>query len=349
MEKRRLGTTDLDVSVICLGTMTWGEQNTEADGHAQLDRALDAGINFVDTAEMYAVPPREETYGRTEEIIGSWLTKTSRRDDIILATKVAAPSPRFPYIRPELNGPKLNRANIIAACDASLKRLKTDYVDLYQVHWPERITNFFGELYYRPYDDSKATPLLETLEALGELVKAGKVRHIGLSNETPWGVMQALHLADKHTLPRVQSVQNPYNLLNRSYEVGMAEVSWREKCGLLAYSPLAFGVLSGKYLGGTKPEGARLTLFGDTMTRYLSEQATKATEAYVTLAKEHNLDPALMALAFVNQQHFLTSNIIGATTLEQLDVAIQSADTKLSKELMKALTAVDIQYRIPSP
>ncbi len=351
MEKRRLGTTDLDVSVICLGTMTWGEQNTEADGHGQLDRALAAGVNFVDTAEMYSVPPREETYGRTEEIIGTWLKTTGRRNEIILASKVAAPSPRFPYIRPHIDStPRLDRISVLEACDASLKRLQTDYIDLYQVHWPERITNFFGELYYRPREPQAGeVPLLETLDALGELVKAGKVRHIGLSNETPWGVMHALHLAETAGVPRVQSVQNPFNLLNRSYQVGLAEVSWREQCGLLAYSPLAFGTLSGKYEGGAQPKGSRLTIYPSQLNRYLSPQGRAATSRYVALAREYGLDPAIMAHAFVNQQRFVTANIIGATSLDQLDVALKSAEVTLPTELLKAIDAIDAEIRLPSP
>jgi len=351
MEKRRLGRTDLDVSVICLGTMTWGEQNTETDGHAQLDHALDAGINFVDTAEMYAVPPREETYGRTETIIGNWLAKTGRRRDIVLATKVVGPSPRFPYIRPHIDTrPRLDRQSVLEACDASLKRLQTDYIDLYQIHWPQRVTNFFGEMYYRPRKTAADdVPLAETLGAMQELVDAGKVRHIGLSNETPWGTMHALHLSETTGVPRVQSVQNPFSLLNRSYQVGMAEVSYREDCGLLAYSPLAFGLLSGKYEDGAQPEGARLTIFKDIMQRYGSEQAKAATSAYVALARAHGMKPAVMAHAFVNQQQFVTSNIIGATSIDQLQDAIDSATVTLSVDILKAIDTIDTQYRIPAP
>ena len=349
MEQRRLGNTDLTVSVVCLGTMTWGEQNSEADGHAQLDHATAHGINFVDTAEMYAVPPREETYGRTEEIIGSWLKKTGRRDDIVLATKIASRSPRFPYVRPHIDKvPRLDPRSVREACEASLKRLQTDYIDLYQVHWPERATNFFGELRYHQRGDD-GVPLEETLGAMADLVKEGKVRHIGLSNESAWGVMHALELYKTKGLPKVQSVQNPYSLLNRSYEVGLSEVSIREECGLLAYSPLGFGVLTGKYRNGAKPAGARLTLYGSAMTRYQSPEARAATESYLDLADKEGLDPAIMALAFCHRQPFLTSTIIGATSIPQLEVAIKSADVKLSNEVIKAIDAIDNRSPFPAP
>jgi len=352
MEKRRLGKTDIDVSLICLGTMTWGEQNTEADGHAQLNHAVASGINFVDTAEMYPVPPRAETYGQTEEIIGSWLEKTGRRSDIILATKVVGPGPRFPYIRPHMasanSGPRLTRQSVIEACEASLKRLKTDYIDLYQIHWPDRVVNVFGQLRYRHMDHKDTIAIDETLAALGELQQAGKVRHIGVSNETAWGVMHYLQLAETKGLPRVQSIQNPYSLLNRSFEINLSEVAQRENVGLLAYSPLAFGVLSGKYLGGGQPAGARLTLH-PMMDRYSQDHATHATSQYVHLAQEHGVDAASMALAFVNQQPFVTSTIIGATSLAQLDTAIASADIRLSKELNRAINQIENAHPFPAP
>lgn len=349
MEKRKLGTTDIDVSVICLGTMTWGEQNTEADGHAQLDRALDAGINFIDTAEMYAVPPREETYGRTEDIIGTWLARTGRRSDIVLATKICSRSERFPYVRPHIDDvPRLDPQSVREAVDASLKRLQTDYIDLYQVHWPERPTNFFGQLRYKHREDPSAVPFEETLGALQEAVDAGKIRHIGLSNDTPWGIMHALALSDKKGLPRVQSVQNPYSLLNRSYEVGLAEVSIRETCGLLAYSPLAFGLLSGKYENGAMPADGRITLY-PAMARYNGERTREAATRYIQIARDFDLDPAEMALAFIHQQPFVTATIIGATKLHQLDAAIRSADLTLSKEILTALDGVDDDITFPAP
>jgi len=252
MEYRRLGATELEVSLICLGSMTWGEQNSEAEGHAQMDYAFDHGVNFIDTAEMYAVPPKATTYGKTEEIIGNWIEANGRRDEIILATKVAGRANRLSYVRPHLHDgdTRLDRQSIMEACDNSLKRLKTDYIDLYQLHWPERQTNFFGTYGYTHNPDDDAISLEETLSVMDELVTAGKIRHVGVSNETPWGLMEFLRLHETKGMSRVQSVQNPYNLLNRSYEVGMAEISCRENLGLLAYSPLAMGALSGKYLNG---------------------------------------------------------------------------------------------------
>ena len=346
MQYRTLGNTDLDVSVICLGSMTWGEQNTEAEAHQQLDYALDCGVNFIDTAEMYAIPPRKETYGLTEQYIGSWLKQRGKRDDVILATKVVGPSEAFDYVRD--GSPRLDRKNIEAAIDASLKRLQTDYVDLYQLHWPERKTNFFGKLGYTHSEDEQAVPLADTLGALQELVEQGKVRHIGLSNETPWGVMHCMQLHKEHGLPRVVSVQNPYNLLNRSYEVGLAEVSIREQCGLLAYSPLGFGVLSGKYLEGRRPEGRRLTLF-PSYKRYFSQAGQEATARYVALARQHGLEPAQMALAYVNSRPFVTSNIIGATTMLQLKANIETADMQLSEDGLNGIEAIHNDHANPCP
>jgi aryl-alcohol dehydrogenase-like predicted oxidoreductase len=347
MEYRRLGRTDIDVSVICLGTMTWGEQNSEADGHAQLDLALDRGVNFIDTAEMYAVPTKEETYGRTEEIIGTWIAARGRRDRVVLATKVTGPSDRFPYVRD--GGSRLNRAHIEAAVDASLKRLQTDYIDLYQLHWPERDTKPFGPLGYQPGDDGDAVPLEETLDALDRVVRTGKVRHVGVSNETPWGTMRYMALADAGKGPRMVSIQNRYSLLMRAFEVGLAEVAVREQCGLLAYSPMAGGALSGKYLDGAKPPGARATLFPAFATRYFTEQGVKATAAYVDVARKHGLDPGQMALAFVNTRPFVTANIIGATTLEQLDKDIASIDVSLSETVLDEIEAIHDTYTYPCP
>lgn len=346
MKFNKLGTTDIDVSVICLGTMTWGVQNTEAQAHEQLDFALDHGVNFIDTAEMYPVPPTQETYTKTEQIIGRWDKLQSQRDKIILATKIAGPSEAMAYIRHGKN--RLDRENIIQACEDSLKRLNVDYIDLYQLHWPNRVTNYFGNLGFEYNKNEDFIPLDESLRALEELHKAGKIKHIGLSNETPWGFMKFLEIAKNENLPRVASVQNPYSLLNRTYEIGMAEISVRERAGLLAYSPLGFGVLSGKYLDGKKPENARLTLF-DRFVRYSSTKAIKATEKYCQLAKDHGLSPAQMSLAFVNQREFVTSNIIGATTMEQLKENIESVHVELSPELLNGIQAIHDEITNPCP
>lgn len=347
MKYHKLGYTDIDVSEICLGTMTWGEQNTQDQAFTQMDYALDHGVNFFDTAEMYPVVPKAETQGRTEEYMGNWFAKTGNRDKVILATKVTGRGDSNPGTMHLRGGPRLSREHIHQAIDDSLRRLQTDYVDLYQVHWPERSTNFFGQLSYRHGEDD-GIPVLETLRALGELVSAGKVRYIGLSNETPWGVMEYLRLAREHELPRIASIQNPYNFLNRSFEIGLAEMVMREKIAMLAYSPMAFGVLSGKYLNGNRPAGARVTLF-ERFSRYTSDQCEAATRAYVELAQEHHLDPGQMALAFVNQREFMTSNIIGATSLEQLKQNIASADVVLSDEVQKGIEAIHRQYLIPAP
>jgi aryl-alcohol dehydrogenase-like predicted oxidoreductase len=346
MEYRILGRTDIRVSVICLGTMTWGQQNSEAEAHEQLDAALDRGVNFIDTAEMYSIPTRAETYGKTEEFIGNWIKARNNRDRFILATKVAGPGSWLPHIRD--GKARLDRSNIEAAIDQSLKRLRTDYIDLYQLHWPERNTNFFGKLGYIHDQSETPVPIEETLTVLGDLVAAGKVRHIGLSNETPWGIMRFLQAAQSLNLPRVVSVQNPYNLLNRSFEVGCAEVAHREQVGLLAYSPLGFGVLSGKYIGNARPEGARLTLF-ENYKRYVKPNAIKATEAYVALAKQHGLEPAQMALAYVNTRPFLTSTIIGATSMDQLYADIDSIDLTLSPEVLEQIEEIHRRYPNPAP
>ncbi|HSX70379.1 MAG TPA: NADP(H)-dependent aldo-keto reductase [Pseudomonas sp.] len=345
MEYRQLGRSDISVSALCLGSMTWGEQNSEAEGFAQIDRARAAGINFLDTAEMYPVPPRAETYGATERIVGNYFKSRGNRADWILASKVAGPGNGISHIR---DGQlKHNRQHIVAALDESLKRLQTDWIDLYQLHWPERSTNFFGQLGYR-HQEQDFTPLQETLEALAEQVKAGKIRHIGLSNETAWGTMKFLQLADSLGLPRAVSIQNPYNLLNRSFEVGLAEVAMREQCGLLAYSPLAFGMLSGKYENGARPANARITLFSR-FSRYTNPQSLAACDRYVRLAHEHGLNPAQMALAFVTRQPFVTSNIIGATSLEQLDSNLASLELEMSEELLAAIEAIHREQPNPAP
>lgn len=345
MNYRKLGNTDLNVSELCLGTMTWGEQNTEQEAHEQLDYALSEGINFIDTAEMYPVPPKADTQGLTEQYIGTWLSKRSDRDQIVLATKVAGRADWLPHLR---GGPNLSKAHIDQAIDASLGRLKTDYVDLYQLHWPDRATNYFGSLGYEHIEGADGIALEETLSAIKDLIEAGKIRHWGLSNETPWGLMKSIQVAQSLGLPQPVSVQNPYNLLNRSYEVGMAECSHREQVGLLAYSPLAFGVLSGKYMNGARPEGARLTLY-ERFSRYTHERAEQAVQAYDKLAKEQGLTLTELALAFVTTRGFVTSNIIGATTMAQLQENIATASLSISPELMKELDALHQVYTYPCP
>lgn len=331
-----------EVSKICLGTMTWGQQNTEAEAHEQISYALDHGINMLDAAEMYPVPPRAETQGRTEEYIGTWFKKTGLRDKYILATKAAGPNPEFHYLR---GGPRFTREQLMEAVDGSLRRLQTECIDLYQLHWPDRYTNFFGQRGYF-HREQPETPIDETLRALQELVAAGKIKTIGLSNETPWGTMKFLELADREGLPRVESIQNPYGLLNRTYEIAMAEVSHREDVGLLAYSPLGMGLLTGKYRHGAKPEGSRMAVF-ERFTRYDGAETLEATEEYLQLADEHGLNPTHMALAFVNTRPFVLSNIIGATTMEQLKMNIDSLDVNLSKDVLKGIEA--IQQRLPNP
>lgn len=346
MKYKLLGNTDIKTSLICLGTMTFGQQNTEAEGHQQMDMALDYGINFFDTAELYAIPPKTDTQGLTEQYIGSWFKQRNNRDKIILASKVAGPGPGWvDHIR---GGPRLNKDHMTRALDASLQRLQTDYLDLYQIHWPERSTNYFGKLNYQHNTDEEVIAIAETLEVLNGFVAAGKIRHIGLSNETPWGVMQYLMQAEKHNWPRIVSIQNPYNLLNRSFEIGLSEMAIRENIGLLAYSPLGFGMLSGKYLNDQKPENARLSLFPD-YSRYSNENGIAATAAYAELARANDLTPTQLALAFVNQQRFTTANIIGATTLEQLKENIESVDVVLGEDVLKEIELIHQRYTIPCP
>lgn len=334
------------VSKICLGTMTWGQQNTQADGHAQMDYALAHGVNFWDTAEMYPSPPDKDKQGATERIIGHWFAKTGKRNKVILASKIS----RNDFLR---NGTtKFDKATIKAALDGNLQRLQTDYIDIYQLHWPERQTNFFSKRGYTEamakQDLSHLTPFLETIEALNDEIKAGRIRAYGLSNDTPWGVMRYLGEAEKHGLLPPITIQNPYSLLNRQYEVGLAEISHREQIGLLAYSPLAFGVLSGKYLNGQTPENSRLSLYTH-FTRYLNEQAQQATAAYADVARNHHLDMSQMALAFVNSRSFVTANIIGATTLAQLKSNIESINLSLSDAVLADIEAVQTRYPDPAP
>ena len=347
MQYHPLGQTDLKVSHICLGTMTWGQQNTQADGFAQMDYAIDHGINFFDTAELYSIPPNAKTYGSTETIIGNWFKARGKRDQIILASKVCGPGADWiPHIRHGQT--RLDRKNIEAALHASLQRLQTDYLDLYQLHWPDRNTNYFGKLGYQHDPDDQPVAIKETLGVLNDLVKAGKVRHIGVSNETPWGIMHFLQASEQHDWPRLLSVQNPYNLLNRSFEIGLAEIAMREHVGLLAYSPTGFGVLSGKYLHGQQPPGARISLWPN-YSRYTNPQAVAATQAYVDLACAHALDPAQMALAYVNSRDFVTSTIIGATSMPQLISNIASAELVLSPDVLQAIEAIHTQHPNPSP
>jgi aryl-alcohol dehydrogenase-like predicted oxidoreductase len=347
MDYRRLGRSDLKVSSICLGSMTWGEQNSEAEGFAQMDYAFAEGVNFIDTAEMYPIATRAETYGRTEEIIGSWMAARGNRDKVILATKIVGPNgERFPYIRG--GETRFDRKHIAAAVESSLKRLQTDYIDLYQLHWPDRATNDFGTLAYQHEDGAAETPVEETLEALDAVVKAGKVRFVGLSNENPWGVMRFLAGAERGLGPRVVSVQNPYNLLNRSYETRLAEVSIREEVGLLAYAPLAAGTLSGKYLDGQWPAGARRTLWPGNK-RYQGAQADAATAAYVQIARDNGLDPAHLALAFVLRQRFLGAAIIGATGMAQLKTDIGAVRVELTEDVLQAIEEVHKRYTYPCP
>lgn len=346
MQYHRIPHTALEVSELGLGTMTFGEQNSEADAHAQLDHAIAAGVNLIDTAELYPVPPRPETQGLTESYIGSWLKQRGGREKLIIASKVSGPVRGDDHnIRPQQ---ALDRKNIREALNDSLTRLNTDYIDLYQLHWPQRQSNFFGKLNYRYTDDKPAVTLLETLEALNEQVRAGKIRYIGVSNETPWGVMRYLQLAEKHDLPRIVSIQNPYSLLNRSFEVGLAEVSQHEGVELLAYSSLAFGTLTGKYLNGAKPAGARNTLFSR-FTRYNGPHTEQAIADYVALADRHGLDPAQMALAFVRQQPFVASTLLGATSIEQLRINLESLTVTLDEDVLSELEAIHQRFTFPAP
>jgi aryl-alcohol dehydrogenase-like predicted oxidoreductase len=348
MEYRRLGRTDLRVSAIGLGTMTWGEQNTEAEGHAQMDYAIDKGINFLDAAELYPIPPKPETQGRTEEVIGSWLKARGNRDKVIVASKVIGRSENT-WFRDGGKTTDLSRAQVFEAVDKSLKRLGTDYVDLYQIHWPDRSVSAFGSVptVFRAVEGPEV-PIEETLSALDEVVKAGKVRHIGLSNESPWGTMSFLKASETKGLPRVQSIQNAYNLANRTFETGLAELSMREDVGLVAYSPLAQGFLTGKYLNGARPANSRTVLFNRAQ-RYEKPGAEAAFAAYVALAGETGLDPAQMAISFALSRPFVTSVLIGATTMQQLETDIGAIDIKLSSEIEERIDAIHQIHQNPCP
>ncbi|WP_281227206.1 NADP(H)-dependent aldo-keto reductase [Flavobacterium aquiphilum] len=343
MKYTTLPNTDIKVSKICLGTMTFGQQNTESEGHAQMDYALERGVNFFDTAEMYSIPSKKETYGSTERIIGTWFKKTGKREEVVLASKIAGPNANFGYMRDKLD---FSPASIEYALDKSLQRLQTDYLDLYQLHWPERKTNCFGQRGYKFQEDAWEDNFYEVLEVLDGFVKAGKIKHIGVSNENPWGIMRFLEESKYHNLPRIKTIQNPYSLLNRLFENASAEVCFRENVGLLAYSPLAFGVLSGKYLSGEKQPNTRLSLFPQ-YSRYSSAKSTEATKLYQEVAHKHDLTLTQLAQAFVLQQLFVTSSIIGATTMEQLKENIDTIDVVLSDEILKEINA--IQAIIPDP
>lgn len=346
MQYSELGRTGLKVSKICLGTMTFGEQNTEAEGHEQLDYAFEQGVNFIDTAEMYSVPGRAETQGSTERIIGTWLKGRGKRDDVVVATKVTGPSAGMKYIRNPL---RYTPEQIRTAIEGSLSRLQTDYVDLYQLHWPERNTNCFGQRGYKHQpEEAWEDNFLEILQTLNTLKEEGKIRHYGVSNETPWGLMRYLHLSKVHDLPRMASIQNPYSLLNRTFEVGLAEVAMREQVGLLAYSPLAFGLLSGKYHRKEDQPRDRINKFKQ-LSRYNSQNCTDATGRYLEIAEGQGLNMAQMALAFINQQPFITANIIGATTIDQLKENMGSIEVVLSQDVLDKIEAVHEAIPNPAP
>lgn len=346
MKYTTLGNTDVKVSKICLGTMTFGEQNTEKEAHEQLDFAVEAGINFIDTAELYSVPGRKETQGSTERFIGSWLGRRTDRDKLVIGSKIAGPNPGLSYIRNPLN---FSDEQINIALEGSLKRLQTDYLDIYQLHWPERNTNMFGTLGYQHKEDEQwEDNFASILQSMDKLVRAGKIRYWGLSNETPWGVMHFMRLAEKHGYPLPVSIQNPYSLLNRSFEVGLAEIAIREHIGLLSYSPMAFGLLSGKYHDGREVSQARLRRFPK-MARYSEDFVMDIAAKYIEIANKHGLSPAQMALAFVSSRPFLTSNIIGATTLAQLKENIESIDLDLSDKVIAEIDSVHRQHSNPAP
>ena len=344
MNYKKLGNTDLDVSTICLGTMTWGEQNTQEEGFEQMDYALDQGVNFWDTAEIYSIPPKQETFGDTEVIIGNWFEKTKKRDQVILASKVAGPSRN--YLRNGENS--FTGPNLESALENSLKRLKTDYIDLYQLHWPERNVNNFGRLSYT-HEENNWNQFEDVLGELNKYIDKGKIRYVGLSNETPWGVMNYLKVSKEKNLPRMMSIQNPYSLLNRSYEIGLSEVSIREEIGCLAYSPLASGYLTGKYRNNNFPKGSRMERDFDFWTRYRMPNTEKAIELYYEISEKYGLDMSQMSLKFCEIQDFMTSVIIGATTMEQLKTNIESVNINLSDDVIQEINNVQTIYANPCP
>lgn len=345
MKYNSLGESDLKVSEICLGTMTFGHQNTIEEAHQQLDYAIDRGINFIDTAEIYPVPPRRETQGWTEAYIGEWL-KSQQRDRLILATKVAGPSRHGQQLREGKQG--IDRRNVTQAVEASLQRLKTDYIDLYQIHWPDRYVPTFGQTVYDPNKERETTPIAEQLSVFADLIQAGKIRYLGLSNETPWGVATFSQVAQQLGLPKFISIQNAYNLLNRVFDSALAEACYREKVSLLAYSPLGFGTLTGKYLS-EKPARARITLYEGFGQRYLKPNVNEAASAYVEIARRHQMTPAQLALSFVRSRWFVTSTIVGATSLDQLQENLSSLTVKLSPEILAEIDAVHTRYPNPAP
>jgi len=345
MEYKQLGESDLKVSEICLGTMTFGHQNTIEEAHKQLDYAVAYGVNFIDTAEMYPVPPRAETYGKTEAYIGEWL-KHQQRDQLIIATKIAGPGRAVKWVRD--GAQEINRDNVKLAIENSLKRLQTDYIDLYQIHWPDRYVPTFGQTVYDPQQERDTVPIAEQLSVFADLIQAGKIRYLGLSNETPWGVSEFSHVAKQLGLPKVVSIQNAYSLINRIFDSALAEATYRENIGLLAYSALGFGFLSGKYLNG-KPENTRISLFPGFGQRYHKPNVNEAVAAYVEIAHRYNLSPVQLALAFVKSRWFVTSTIIGATTIEQLHENLSSFDVVLDKDILAEIDAVNVRYPSPAP
>jgi len=345
MNFKKLGNTDLKVSTICLGTMTWGEQNSQKEAFEQMNYAVDQGINFFDAAEIYPSPCKKETYGETERIIGNWFNQNKNRDKVILASKIAGPG--LPWIRG--GGQNFSEKKIEEALENSLKRLRTDYIDLYQLHWPERKTNFFGRLNYKHKEEDRCNDFEKILIVLEKLINQGKIRYIGLSNETPWGLLKFLETSNIKKLPRMMSVQNPYNLLCRTYEIGLSEISIREKSGLLAYSPLAGGFLTGKYRNNNFPENSRQKLFADYYTRYSKPSASPVIEKYYNIAKKFDLNFAQMSIKFCEIQKFLTSVIIGATSMEQLKINIESVSVNLKDEILKEINDVQIKYPNPCP
>ncbi len=346
MKYKTLGNTGLKVSLICLGTMTWGEQNTQEEGFEQMDYAVEKEINFFDTAELYAIPPKEKTYGKTEEIIGNWFQKRKNRKKIILASKIAGPG--LSWIRG--GGSQYSEKSIESALNDSLKRLKTDYIDLYQLHWPERNTNYFGDLDYQHKENERSWNSFESiLKVLKKFIEQGKIRYIGLSNETPWGFSKFLQIAKEQKLPKIVSVQNPYNLINRTYEIGMSEISMREGAGLLAYSPLGVGYLTGKYRNNKKPKNSRLDLFYENYPRYHNQRTYNAVDEYFKIAQKHKISLTQLSLAFVNSRDFVTSNIIGATKMEQLKENIDSINVSLDQKIIDEINLVHENIPNPAP